>query len=134
MGLIALSALAIIIGPHAPYLVAKHYTNGITFYPASTAYVLGALGVSLLCLAALHRWVDQNENVKGSGPVLTFFRRYSQFALTVYIVHHMVHLWPLWFYGAWQGQDDPTYYWRQAMSTPAALALAVAFLALYYPA
>ena len=41
-------------------------------------------------------------------------------------------MWPLWLYGVWMGKEDPTYYWRQAMSTPMALGLAVAFVVLFY--
>jgi uncharacterized membrane protein len=132
IGLMAIAALDVALGAQSPDLIAKHYATGFTLYPASTEYILGMLGFSLLCLALLHRWVDRNERITGTGLVLTFFRRYSYLALTAYIVHLAVHLWPLWLYGVWRGQEDPTYYWRQATSTPVALGLAVAFVVLFY--
>jgi uncharacterized membrane protein len=132
IGFMALAVVDVALGAQSPFLMAKHYATGFTLYPASTEYILGMLGFSLLCLAILRRWVDRNERITGAGPVLTFFRRYSYLALTVYIVHLAVHLWPLWLYGVWMGQEDPTYYWRQATSTPVALGLAVAFIVLFY--
>jgi uncharacterized membrane protein len=132
LGLMALSIVDVAVGGQAPYLFAKHYATGFALYPASTEYIFGMLGLSLLCLALLRHWIDRNERITGAGRVLTFFRRYSYLALTVYVAHLALHLWPLWLYGVWMGQEDPTYYWRQAMSTPMALGLAVAFVVLFY--
>jgi uncharacterized membrane protein len=132
ISLLLLSAIGVAVGAKAPYLIAKYYTTGFTMYPATTNYILGMLGLTLLCLAVLHRWIDRDERVTGDGAVLAFFRRYGYFALTVYILHHMVHLWPLWLYAVFTGKEDPTAYWRNATSTPVALALTAAFIVLCY--
>ncbi len=147
IGLMALWAIDIAVGGQLPHVIAKNYATGVTMYPASTEYILGMLGYSLLCLAILRRWIDRptravagpasagegrNERMTGAGPVFTFLRRYSYFALTVYVAHLALHLWPLWLYGVGMGKEDPTYYWRQAMGTPMALGLAAAFVVLFY--
>ena len=54
------------------------------------------------------------------------------FALTAYVVHHVVHLWPLWAYGLWRGKSDPEYYEGGVMDTPTAILLAAIFIALFY--
>ena len=43
----------------------------------------------------------------------------SAYSLAVYIVHHVVHLWPLWFVGWSSDHDDPKFYRRSAMSPSA---------------
>ena len=142
--LMSISAAGVAFGARAPYLIAKHYTAGFSEYPASTGYVLGAVGLCLACFALLHCLFDREEEtadgplhsgrlLRGrlhSGPLLRFIRRYSEFSLTVYIVHSILHLWPLWCYGVWMGQDDPTFYWKQAVPTPTAFGLGIAFVIL----
>jgi uncharacterized membrane protein len=123
--LMGLALLGVVFRAHLPALLRKHYVTGFTRFPASTEYVAGTLGFSMVSLVLLHHWIDRNP--RAATRWLTFLRRYSVFSLTVYILHHVAHLGPLWAYGAWR-HDDPTYYWRQAMDTPTALALALAFV------
>ncbi len=105
IGLLTLSGLGILAEPHAPAWLASYATK-ISFYPASTVYILGISGISLLCWWILYLGLDRNPRITGSGPVLTFFRRYSSFALTAYVVHHVAHLWPLWLYAMWMGREQ----------------------------
>src|SRR5262249_15865770 len=121
IGLMGVCAVAVVAGPMMPRVLAKYYMNGITMYPGSTEYVLGTLGLGMFCLAVLHSWIDLNPRMTSTGVVLRFWQRWSAFSLTIYIVHLAVHLWPLWLYAVAMGKDDPTFYWRKAMSTPAAL-------------
>jgi uncharacterized membrane protein len=107
------------------------YTGDMTFYPASTSYVLATMGLCLLGLWTLYRLLDA-RNVALRGPVVDFVRRYNRFALTTYYVHHAVHLWPIYILGLIEAQD-PWWYYGDAVSTPVALALAVAFVAAFYP-
>ena len=125
-----LAALGLLFRGQMPSLIAKHYAEGFTMYPASTEYTLGMLGFTILCLALLHRWIDQGDNKIGPGATVRFLQRWSSWSLTVYVLHQIIHLWPLWIYGVWMGHDDPTFYWRNAISTPAALGLALAFVVL----
>ncbi len=132
VGLLALSGSTTAIGAALPAFLSRTYSNELTEFPAATRYLLAMLGFAILALVLLHRWVDQNENVKGDGPFLVFLRRYSYFSLSVYVLHHMVILWPLWIYGVWMGHDDPTFYYRKAMRTPMAFALALVFIIACY--
>jgi uncharacterized membrane protein len=128
IGRMAIAALGIILGAKMPRLIAEYYTNGFTFFPASTEYILGTAGLTMVCVALLYQCLDLSNRNPRIGPVMRFFQRWSTFSLTIYIVHHVVHLWPLWLYGVWMGKDDPTFYWRHAMNTPTALGLALAFV------
>jgi len=133
-GLVLMSVIHVALGWVIPPWIAKHYASGFTIFPASTEYIFGMLGLSVFCLGVLHRWIDQNERITGTGHVLRFLRRFSAFSLTVYIVHHAAHLWPLWIYGAAMGHEDPTLYWRAAMSTQLALVLSLVFVVVCYVA
>lgn len=128
----AISGLELMFEDQNFSAVVNYYVGEATFNPASTTYVLGLLGLTLFCLAVLHRWVDQNQTITGKERMFSFFRRYSYFALTTYIAHHAVHLWPLWLYAAWQGKSDLTFYYGQAMQTSTALALSVFFIGVFY--
>jgi uncharacterized membrane protein len=129
--LLALAAILLMLQRFMPAAIANFYLTDVTFYPASTTYIIGMLGLSMLTLGLLHSRLDCCLSFTGKGRILRFFQRYSAFAFTVYIVHHMAHLWPLWLYGVWKGEDDPTEYWRQAMSVPLAFGLAIVFIAAF---
>jgi uncharacterized membrane protein len=129
---LALSGLGVAVGSSLPTLISQHYANGPTEFPASTEYVLAMLGFTILGLVLLHRWVDRKDNVAGNGRLIIILGRFSSFSLTVYVFHQMVILWPLWIYGAWTDAEDPTVFWRRAMSTPMAIALATAFIVACY--
>ncbi|HYV36687.1 MAG TPA: heparan-alpha-glucosaminide N-acetyltransferase domain-containing protein [Gemmataceae bacterium] len=130
IGFILFAALMEILGPTLPAPLARHYADGLTMYPASTPYLLGMLGLSMLSFALLNRWIDRRDTTTPPGHVVRFLQLWSTFSLTVYFVHLMAHIWPLWIYGVWMGQDDPTFYWQQAMSAPAALCWTLAFVVL----
>jgi len=102
--------------------------GGLSEFPASTTYVLATAGFTLLGFTLLHRWVDRSTELNAEGFLLRSIRRYSNFSLTVYVLHHIVILWPLWIYGAATGADDVTVFWRHAMTTPLALCCFLAFM------
>ena len=130
--LVLVSAVLQVVMPRLPAVVSKHYGLGLTFYPAAAEYLVLAVGLTLLALAAVNRMVDANSAIRVDGPVVRFFRRYSAFALTAYVAHLAAHLLPLWAYGAMMGHEDPTYYYQQAVSAPTALGLGVVFIVLFY--
>jgi hypothetical protein len=109
----------------------ESYFSKITFYPASTTFVVGSMGIVLLGLWILFVGFDRREIASG-GAVLAFFKRYSRFSLTTYIVHHAVHVWPLYLLAAREGRRDPWWYYQDAVSTPTALLLAFLFIAGFY--
>jgi uncharacterized membrane protein len=106
-----------------------------TMFPASTAYVLGTLGGTTLALAALHSLLDgpalaglQHDCAWPCWPgVVSWATPLSRHALSIYLIHHAVHVWPLW---AWSlaTTGEATALWQVAMPPWASLILAAAFL------
>ena len=96
-----------------------------TMFPASTAYVLGTLGGVGLALAAAHRWIDgpghrSRTLVAWAGPL-------SRHSLSIYLLHHAVHVWPLWIWSlATTGRA--TALWQVALPPAVAVGLAVTFM------
>jgi uncharacterized membrane protein len=127
-GLMMVAALLFLFGKQLPAFLGKHYAEGVAMNPTTTEYTLGALGFCMVCLAAMHCGIDAAEPSPSPGIVVRFLQRWSVFSLTIYLLHHFAHLWPLWLYAVWMGQDDVTHYWRQAISTPVAAALTLAFI------
>ena len=50
----------------------------------------------------------------------------SRHSLSLYLLHHVVHIWPLWLYGL-ATTGDPTVHWRTLLPVPLAGTLAVIF-------
>jgi uncharacterized membrane protein len=102
-----------------------------TMFPASPAYVTGMLGVTLVMFALCHWAFDPPAR----WPIPTWFSRicgtFSQHSLSVYLLHHVAHLWPLWLYSALRGEET-TSLWQQATSPGWAVVLAAVFLAAAY--
>jgi uncharacterized membrane protein YeiB len=129
--LIALSLLAIRLRSYLPDPIGKNYLGGWTMFPPTIEYVLGTLGMTLAMLGLSHRWIDRNPQAlrwKGSFDIARTFSRYS---LTVYILHHVVHLWPLWIYGLSSG-FELTHFWMKALPIPTSILLALVFLGCTY--
>jgi hypothetical protein len=100
-------------------------------FPPSLAYLAGTIGMTLLSLASLHYWLDHNSQISKSGGFFNFTETMSRHSLTIYVLHHLVHLWPLWLYGMWMGQE-PTFYWGKAMPLYYSVPLVFIFVALCY--
>ncbi|MCU0705135.1 MAG: DUF1624 domain-containing protein [Fimbriiglobus sp.] len=96
--------------------------TGWTMFPASPEYVCGALAFALLSFSALHMWIDRRNGLSRWPGVLGMAGTMSRHSLSLYLFHHVAHLWPLWVYGA-VAADEPTAFWRQAMPLWVALAL-----------
>lgn len=121
--LIAAAATMIVVRPIVP--TAFHGSGRPwSMFPATTAYVFGMTGAVVLLAAVLHRVID----VPGrSGPILRLAGAMSRHSLSLYVLHHMAHVWPLWFAGA-VAAGEPTAFWQVAMPVGAAMAWAAAFL------
>ncbi len=107
--------------------VAAGMLGGWTMFPPTTEYVIGMLGTAVALLSLGHRFVDP---VAASGRLAALFdaaRTFSGYSLTIYVVHHVVHLWPLWIYG-FAKTGEPTSHWMLAMPAGLSLALGAAFL------
>ncbi len=128
LGLLAVAAVGVAFGSRLPAVLARFYADGATEFPASTWHVLGMIGLNLVALVALHRWLDRPAAAPRTGRFAAAVFRWSAFSLTVYVLHHMALLWPLWVAGAATGHDDSTVFWRSAASAPVALGLAAVCL------
>ena len=98
-----------------------------TMFPPSPAYVIGMLGITLLVFAVC-RWALDPPACWPFPPWISrICETFSQHSLSLYLLHHIAHLWPLWLYSALRGEAT-TGLWQQATSTELAVAWAVAFL------
>ncbi len=108
-----------------------------TMFPASSSYLLGAIGVSALSLFVLHSIVDKKGDKKNCSPTFeslaTWFRVVSKHSLSIYLLHHVIHLWPLWLYGL-MTVGEPTAHWQKFMPVIFSTILALFFCALVVPA
>lgn len=102
----------------------QRYFGGWTMFPASMEYVTTLTGLVLLWLALARWWVDDRQGLARWPRALAFTRTMSQFSLSVYVLHHLLHLWPVWIYGLATGHKA-TDYWRKAMSWEMSAALVI---------
>lgn len=132
-GLVGLMAMAtsglMIVGePLLPADLARAGGRSWTMFPASTAYVLGTLGTALAATALLRQVIDRTPQPAWAAALAPWTGACSRHALSIYLLHHVVHVWPLWAVGLAAGGDDATIYWQKAMPVWQSLALAVVFL------
>ncbi len=125
---IFISAIGALSNTYFP-IGASWYLSSYSFYPASTTFVLGKLGFILLAFWYLHKKFDLGDTSETAG--MEFIRLYSKFSLTTYVVHHAVHLWPIYLLAAWN-DEDIWYFYQDATSTPVALLLTAAFILSFY--
>jgi len=131
LGFIAISIVLVALHSYMPSALIFDPADAWRMFPPSLAYLAGTIGMTLFCLATLHRWLDHNERVNKANGIFTFTETMSRHSLTIYILHHVVHLWPLWIYGIWMGQE-PTFYWGKAMSLQYSFPLVFVFVLLCY--
>lgn len=111
--------------------LAGHYFRRWTMFPASVEYVLSVLGTVLL-LFALGLWLIDGRRIFDRIPgLLPVTRTMSQHSLSLYVLHHVLHLWPLWIYTVWQGREV-TSLWRKALPWSWAMGLAGVCVVLLY--
>ena len=123
--LLAVGGLMLVVADSVP-AAATPFLAGWRMYPPSWEYVLVTLGSILLLLWLAHGWFDR-PHTRG-GLLIQLATRASRLSLTIYIVHHVVHLWPLWGLAAWRGSSELTEIWRNAMALPGAMILAALFV------
>lgn len=131
IGLMGVAAAAVALPAMASSDVTAVRSLRWTMFPPSVSYVLGSVGFAYFSFCLAYRLLDERldpQHLRGLRELAATFSRHS---LTAYVLHHVVHLYPLWLRGVLAGQET-TYYWRQAMSTPMALVLAACFLPCCY--
>lgn len=131
MGFLGLSILLQLVHAWMPSQFVLRPDDAWTMFPPSLAYLAGTIGMTLFWLAVLHRWLDHNASIKKDNAWLTFTETMSRHSLTIYVLHHLIHIWPLWLYGVWMGQET-TFYWRQAMTLYYSIPLVFLFVVVCY--
>jgi len=128
-GLLAMMASAILMmtRSYLPDVIGQKVLGGWYQFPATIEYVLGTIGMTLVAFAVLIVFVDRNPRAGEYRGLLNIAKTFSRYSFSIYVLHHLVHLWPLWIYGIMQGQE-PTYYWKKAMPVSVSVPLAIIFL------
>lgn len=127
MILFAASMLLLGIRPYLLTMLSQKVLGGWTMYPPTIEYVICTLGLALMLLGMLHRYVDLNPAISTYQNALKLPQAFSRYSFTIYVLHHIAHLWPLWIYAMATGQDR-TELWMNAMPLTASIPLAVLFL------
>ena len=134
LGIIGLTLITLAtIGTLSAYLIYGNlswYISYLTFYPASTTFMMGAMGITIALIWVFYRLLDMRK-IPPKGLVVDFFSRYSYYSLSAYIIHHVVIMWSIYITG-WLIKGDPWYYYKDAVSPPMALMLALAFIIIFY--
>jgi hypothetical protein len=128
--LMSFSGVLLAVRPYLPKVLSTHFLEGWYMFPPTIEYVLATIGMASLLFGLAHRWIDRNRSRFLSAGMLDLTKTFSQYSFTIYVVHHMVHLWPLWVYGFIMEHEN--YYWQEAMSLSWSMPLAVLFLTACY--
>jgi uncharacterized membrane protein len=124
--LLAAAAVVMALRPLVPARLITHDRLWAMF-PPTTAYVLGTIGGGIVLTTILHRAIDGRRS--GPGWLERIAGAMSRHSLTLYALHHVAHVWPLWLVG-FVTVGDPDTLWQVATPVPTAIAWAVAFLCL----
>jgi len=132
-GMILFAASMLLLGlrPYLPTMLSQKVLGGWNMYPPTIEYVTCTLGLALVLLGWMHLYVDLNPAVASYQNALQVPKAFSRYSFTIYILHHIVHVWPLWIYAMATGQE-PTDLWMNAMPLTASIPLAVLFLFCVY--
>jgi uncharacterized membrane protein len=98
--------------------------------PPTLEYTFGSIGLVLLLLGLLAALVDREDAPDSAWRRVT--GTFSRASFTLYVLHHLVHVWPLWVVATVRGLPT-TELWRQALGPAPSLALAGLFLLLAHP-
>jgi len=105
------------------------YVSQLSFYPLSNTLFLTVQGFILLLFGLLSIRFDR-EDIK--HPAMNFLRRYSRYALSVYVIHHVLLVFVPRMIGKHLHQDD-FFYYQDLLEAPTGLLLSVVFIFAFYP-
>lgn len=129
-GLIGLSGSLLAVRPYLPSVISTRFLEGWHMFPPTIEYVLATIGMASFLFGITHIWIDRNRSRFFTRGISDITKTFSQYSFTIYVVHHMVHLWPLWIYG--YIMEHEKYYWQEAMGLGWSMPLAVLFLVVCY--
>ncbi len=129
--LMALSGFLLLVGPSLPEAIATRLLGGWHMFPATIEYVLATIGMAMFLFGIGHQIVDHSPTFARHSGWLDIAKTFSRYSFTIYVLHHLVHVWPMWVYALAEGKE-PTFYWQRAMHVTIALPLAIVFLVVCY--
>lgn len=129
--LITISCVLLAAKPWLPKGLATRFLGGWYMFPPTVEYVIATIGMATLLFGLTHRWVDRYRSRLFTDGMKETTKLCSRYSFTIYVLHHMAHLWPMWIYGYATGHET-TYYWGKAMSLSWSVPLAILFLAICY--
>ncbi|HBJ36499.1 MAG TPA: hypothetical protein DDZ51_17455 [Planctomycetaceae bacterium] len=102
-----------------------------SMFPPSAEYVLGTLGFGVFSFCGGYLLLDFAAAAERLQTLKSFAATLSRYSLSAYILHHIVHVWPMWIYAVTTGQET-TVYWQQATTIPVAILLACIYFVLSF--
>lgn len=131
IGMITISVLLRLTRPYQTGTSFNQLLGGWTMFPPSVEYMTGMIGVEMVVFCLAIWWIDQKQKLSRYPRMLGFCQIMSRYSFSAYIIHHLLHVWPLWVVGYFS--TNPTiYYWRLAMSWEWAMLLIIPCIALMY--
>jgi uncharacterized membrane protein len=128
VALLGVAAIAIGVRQFAADSLPPDMPAAWSMFPPSMEYVGVSIGMCLVGFCGLYDRIDRRMPQSRMAGVRSLVALFSRHSLTIYLLHHVVHVWPLWVYGLMMGQE-PTEYWGRATTPAVAIALAILFLA-----
>ncbi len=125
------SGVLLSIGPYMPTSLSQRLLGGWNMFPATIEYVLATLGMAVFLFGLGHQLIDQKLEMVQQKGWFDIAKTFSRYSFTIYVLHHLIHIWPLWIFALAQGQET-TYYWGKAMPVIVAVPLAILFLICCY--
>lgn len=127
VGLFFFSMAALVVHALTTLAGERGMLGGWTMFPPTVEYVTGTLGLTIMSTASLYYFIDCRGILPHDGRILNVARTFSRNAFTLYVAHHVVHLWPLWLYAVVEGRE-PMAYWMKAIPASVSIPLAFVFL------
>ncbi|MFM8892392.1 MAG: heparan-alpha-glucosaminide N-acetyltransferase domain-containing protein [Planctomycetia bacterium] len=123
--LVGAAATLLACWPSLPTAVTGDAARAWMMFPPTLVYVLGTLGAVTALLRVLHLQLDDDPS--RFAPVVAWATPLSRRALSLYLLHHVVHVWPMWIAGlVTTGRTDGL--WQRALPVSWSLGCAVAFM------
>ncbi len=129
--MIGLAVTAVFIRNYFPQWFPAAWPDIWSMFPPSPIYLMGVLGWAWFSFAIAYRWFDSRSSSHQFLPLRGIAHTFSKHSLSIYLLHHVLHVWPLWIWGA-VTTDDMTSLWRSATTVPQAIGLAGICLVVCY--
>lgn len=136
--LMFIGGLMIILSLFFAYLSSKYegyeindlFITPLSFYPCSTTMLLLQIGLCLILFTITQYFDGDNIAKFNESKALIMARLLSSYSLTIYIMHHVVILWPVWLLGYLHG-DISLYYTNMFSAMISLIAASILLILLF---